>query len=190
MSKIKIKAIKGLEELINNQLETLKQNIKDLTQEHEKLKNEVDIYSDFIKDDIKDTFVIDESTTQDKFILSHIPIGIIKFYVDGVRYFEDCFTYDVDTNTVTWIGTDATLGVGNGFELSDNTVVIEYDYSATQESAKSVRNYLTEEDALISGVETSSFEIDSMVVPTVKADVYEPSVVEAATFDVSVAVNA
>ena len=190
MSKIKIKAIKGLEELINNQLETLKQNIKDLTQEHEKLKNEVDIYSDFIKDDIKDTFAINESTTQDKFILSHIPIGIIKFYVDGVRYFEDCFTYDADTNTVTWIGTDANLGAGNGFELSDNTVVIEYDYSATQESAKSVRNYLTEEDALISGVETSSFEIDSMVAPTVKADVYEPSVVEAATFDVSVAVNA
>ena len=140
MSKIKIKAIKGLEELINNQLETLKQNIKDLTQEHEKLKNEVDIYSDFIKDDIKDTFVIDESTIQDKFILSHIPIGIIKFYVDGVRYFEDCFTYDADTNTVTWIGTDATLGVGNGFELSDNTVVIEYDYSATQEAEKATRN--------------------------------------------------
>lgn len=190
MSKIKIKAIKGLEELINNQLETLKQNIKDLTQEHEKLKNEVDIYSDFIKDDIKDTFVIDESTTQDKFILSHIPIGIIKFYVDGVRYFEDCFTYDADTNTVTWIGTDATLGVGNGFELSDNTVVIEYDYSATQEADKATRNYFVDEDALISGVESSSFEIDSIVAPTVQADVYKPSVVEATTFDVSIAVNA
>lgn len=190
MSKIKIKAIKGLEELINSQLETLKQNIKDLTQEHEKLKNEVDTYSDFIKDDIKDTFVIDESTTQDKFILSHIPIGIIKFYVDGVRYFEDCFTYDADTNTVTWIGTDATLGVGNGFELSDNTVVIEYDYSATQEADKATRNYFIDEDALISGVESSSFEIDSMVAPTIQADVYEASVVEAATFDVSVAVNA
>ena len=190
MSKIKIKAIKGLEELINNQLETLKQNIKDLTQEHEKLKNEVDIYSDFIKDDIKDTFVIDESTIQDKFILSHIPIGIIKFYVDGVRYFEDCFTYDADTNTVTWIGTDATLGVGNGFELSDNTVVIEYDYSATQEAEKATRNYFADEDALISGVESSSFEIDSMVAPTVQADIYKPSVVEAATLDVSVSVNA
>lgn len=190
MSKIKIKAIKGLEELINNQLETLKQNIKDLTQEHEKLKNEVDIYSDFIKDDIKDTFVIDESTTQDKFILSHIPIGIIKFYVDGVRYFEDCFTYDADTNTVTWIGTDATLGVGNGFELSDNTVVIEYDYSATQEAEKATRNYFADENALISGVESSSFEIDSMVAPTVQADIYKPSVVEAATLDVSVSVNA
>lgn len=190
MSKIKIKAIKGLEELINNQLETLKQNIKDLTQEHEKLKNEVDIYSDFIKDDIKDTFVIDESTIQDKFILSHIPIGIIKFYVDGVRYFEDCFTYDADTNTVTWIGTDATLGVGNGFELSDNTVVIEYDYSVTQEAEKATRNYFADEDALISGVESSSFEIDSMVAPTVQADVYKPSVVEAATFNVSIAVNA
>lgn len=190
MSKIKIKAIKGLEDLINNQLKTIKQSLENLTQEHEKLKREVDTYSDFIKDDIKDTFVIDEETTQDKFILSHIPIGMIKFYVDGVRYFEDCFTYDADTNTVTWIGTDSNLGTGNGFELSDNTVVIEYDYSVTQESAKSVKNYLTEEDALISGVETSSFEIDSMVAPTVKADVYEPSVVEAATFDVSVAVNA
>lgn len=190
MSKIKIKAIKGLEELINNQLETLKQNIKDLTQEHEKLKNEVDIYSDFIKDDIKDTFVIDESTTQDKFILSHIPIGIIKFYVDGVRYFEECFTYDADTNTVTWIGTDATLGVGNGFELSDNTVVIEYDYSATQEAEKATRNYFADENALISGVESSSFEIDSIVAPTVQADIYKPSVVEAATLDVSVSVNA
>lgn len=189
MSKIKIKAIKGLEELINNQLETLKQNIQDLTQEHEKLKNEVDTYSDFIKDDIKDTFVIDESTTQDKFILSHIPIGIIKFYVDGVRYFEDCFTYNADTNTVTWIGTDATLGVGNGFELSDNTVVIEYDYSATQETEKATRNYFVDKDALISGVESSSFEIDSMVAPTVQADVYKPSVAEAATFDVSIAVN-
>lgn len=190
MSKIKIKAIKGLEDLINNQLETLKQSLENLTQEHEKLKGEVDTYSDFIKDDIKDTFVIDEETTQDKFILSHMPIGMIKFYVDGVRYFEDCFTYDADTNTVTWTGTDASLGAGNGFELSDNTVVIEYDYSATQEEEKATRNYFVGEDALISGVESSSFEIDSMVAPTVQADIYKPSVVEAATFDVSVAVNA
>lgn len=42
MSKIKIKAIKGLEDLINNQLETLKQSLENLTQEHEKLKGEVD----------------------------------------------------------------------------------------------------------------------------------------------------
>lgn len=137
MSKIKVKAIKGLEELINGQLESMKNDLKELTKKHDSLEENVEKIALFAKDDFKDTFIVGSEAPQTDFVLTHKPIGTIKLFVDGVRYFDDCYTFNEDTKTLTWIGTDATLGAGNGFDLQDNTVVVEYDYDEKTEAAAS-----------------------------------------------------
>lgn len=133
MSKIKIKAIKGLEELIDGQISGMKTQLEELVKKHATLEKEVERVGMFAEDDFKDTFVVGADATQDRFVLTHKPVGEIRLFVDGVRYFEDCYTVNKETKTVTWKGTDATLGDGNGFELQDNTVVIEYDYNKKEE---------------------------------------------------------
>lgn len=133
MSKIKIKAIKGLEELIDGQISGMKTQLEELVKKHATLEKEVERVGMFAEDDFKDTFVVGADATQDTFVLTHKPVGEIRLFVDGVRYFEDCYTVDKETKIVTWKGTDATLGDGNGFELQDNTVVIEYDYNKKEE---------------------------------------------------------
>ena len=135
MSKIKIKAIKGLEELIDGQISGMKTQLEELVKKHANLEKEVERVGMFAEDDFKDTFVVGAEATQDTFVLTHKPVGEIRLFVDGVRYFEDCYTVNKETKTVTWKGTDATLGDGNGFELQDNTVVIEYDYNKKEEEA-------------------------------------------------------
>lgn len=135
MSKIKIKAIKGLEELIDGQISGMKTQLEELVKKHADLEKEVERVGMFAEDDFKDTFVVGAEATQDTFVLTHKPVGEIRLFVDGVRYFEDCYTVDKETKTVTWKGTDAILGDGNGFELQDNTVVIEYDYNKKEEEA-------------------------------------------------------
>lgn len=135
MSKIKIKAIKGLEELIDGQISGMKTQLEELVKKHADLEKEVERVGMFAEDDFKDTFVVGTEATQDTFVLTHKPVGEIRLFVDGVRYFEDCYTVDKETKTVTWKGTDAILGDGNGFELQDNTVVIEYDYNKKEEEA-------------------------------------------------------
>lgn len=133
MSKIKIKAIKGLEELIDGQISGMKTQLEELVKKHATLEKEVERVGMFAEDDFKDTFVVGAEATQNTFTLTHKPVGEIRLFVDGVRYFEDCYTVDKETKTVTWKGTDATLGAGNGFELQDNTVVVEYDYNKKEE---------------------------------------------------------
>lgn len=135
MSKIKIKAIKGLEELIDGQISGMKTQLEELVKKHATLEKEVERVGMFAEDDFKDTFVVGAEATQNTFTLTHKPVGEIRLFVDGVRYFEDCYTVDKETKTVTWKGTDATLGAGNGFELQDNTVVVEYDYNKKEEEA-------------------------------------------------------
>lgn len=135
MSKIKIKAIKGLEELIDGQISRMKTQLEELVKKHATLEKEVERVGMFAEDDFKDTFVVGAEATQNTFTLTHKPVGEIRLFVDGVRYFEDCYTVDKETKTVTWKGTDATLGAGNGFELQDNTVVVEYDYNKKEEEA-------------------------------------------------------
>lgn len=135
MSKIKIKAIKGLEELIDGQISGMKTQLEELVKKHATLEKEVERVGMFAEDDFKDTFVVGADATQNTFVLTHKPVGEIRLFVDGVRYFEDCYTLDKETKTVTWKGTDATLGAGNGFELQDNTVVVEYDYNKKEEEA-------------------------------------------------------
>lgn len=71
--------------------------------------------------DHEDQFmVIDKQTA---FKLTHIPCGPVRMYVDGIRYFSNCFEYDKTTNTAKWILTE-----DNGFDIQNMMVVIVYDY--------------------------------------------------------------
>ncbi len=73
----------------------------------------------------EDVFHVADGQTQSEFILTYKPIGKIRMYVDGLRYFQSCFQYNAATNTVKWIN-----GASNpeGFDITDADVVFEYDY--------------------------------------------------------------
>lgn len=76
-------------------------------------------------DDYEDIFHIPESETRSEFKLTYKPIGQIRIYIDGIRYFRDTISYDESTNTVTWINTEEKA---EGFNITDADVVFEYDY--------------------------------------------------------------
>ena len=76
-------------------------------------------------DDYEDIFHIPESETRSEFKLTYKPIGKIRIYIDGIRYFSDTISYDENTNTVTWINTAEKV---EGFNITDADVVFEYDY--------------------------------------------------------------
>lgn len=86
---------------------------------------------DFAKDDYEDVFHIAEGQTQSEFALTHKPIGKIRMYIDGIRYFHECIEYSPDTNTVKWVNDSSKE---EGFDITDADVVIEYDYSASEEA--------------------------------------------------------
>ena len=80
-------------------------------------------------DDYEDIFEVAANETKSVFHLTHKPIGKIRFYIDGVRYFSDYFQYNKENNTVTWIDTESNMGSDKGFDITDSMVVIEYDYA-------------------------------------------------------------
>lgn len=85
---------------------------------------------DFAKDDYEDIFHVAEGQTQSEFALTHKPIGKIRMYIDGIRYFKECITYDADTNTVKWVNDSSNP---EGFDITDADVVFEYDYKIPKE---------------------------------------------------------
>lgn len=92
----------------------------------------------FSTDDFEDEFEIGETDTKSVFTLTHKPIGKVRFYIDGVRYFSNYYQYNPDDNTVVWLGTVSNMGNDKGFDISDSTVVIEYDYDKAAEEADKV----------------------------------------------------
>lgn len=93
----------------------------------------------FSADDYEDEFEVGEDTTQSVFSLTHKPIGKVRFYIDGVRYFSNYYRYNSSDNTVVWLGTTDNMGSDKGFEISDSTVVIEYDYDkSAEENSKNI----------------------------------------------------
>ena len=83
----------------------------------------------------EDSFFVKDGENRTKFALEHIPTGKIKLFIDGLRYFngnnkaDELYTYDKNTNIVTWTNTDDTK---EGFQLSDMNVVFEYSYSKNE----------------------------------------------------------
>lgn len=75
--------------------------------------------------DHEDVFNVPEGKTQSEFKLTHRPIGKIRLYIDGIRYFRDSMEYNPETNVVTWTN-DSTKA--EGFDITDADVVLEYDY--------------------------------------------------------------
>lgn len=98
----------------------------------------LDIVEKFSTDDFEDEFEIGETDTQSVFALTHKPIGKVRFYIDGVRYFSNYYQYNPGDNTVVWLGTVSNMGNDKGFDISDSTVVIEYDYDKAAEEADEV----------------------------------------------------
>lgn len=80
---------------------------------------------DLVQDDYEDMYHIAEGQTQSEFVLTHKPVGKLRIYVDGIRYFSDCIEYDSETNTVKWANDSSKP---EGFDITDADVVIEYDY--------------------------------------------------------------
>ena len=84
----------------------------------------------FAKNDYEDKFSISKDEIRTQFVLTHKPIGKIRLFINGIRYFNNVnkkyFDYNSETNTVTWINTDEAQG---GFPISDMDVVFEYDYA-------------------------------------------------------------
>ena len=105
-----------------------KKKIDDLEAELIEYKKRLADVANFAADDYEDTFEISVGETKTVFNLTHKPIGKIRFYIDGVRYFSDYFQYNKENNTVTWIGTESNMGSDKGFDVTDSMVVIEYDY--------------------------------------------------------------
>lgn len=74
----------------------------------------------------RDNFIVG-STIQNTFYLSHIPDGNIKFYIDGIRYFEANFIYNASDNTITWNPTTPSATY-YGTDIMNSEVDIEYTY--------------------------------------------------------------
>ena len=96
-----------------------------------KAYDDVQVIKDLARDDYEDVFHIAEGQTQSEFVLTHKPIGKIRMYIDGIRYFKECIEYDADTNTVKWVNTSENP---EGFDITDADVVIEYDYNKAEET--------------------------------------------------------
>ena len=89
------------------------------------LSGKISQLEQYALDDYEDIFHIPESETKSEFKLTYKPIGQIRIYIDGIRYFSDTISYDENTNTVTWINT---AEKAEGFNITDADVVFEYDY--------------------------------------------------------------
>ena len=113
-----------INELTSRQAETL---LALATQTYD----EVQTIKEIAKDDFEDIFSIPEGEVRSEFKLTHTPLGKIRFYVDGIRYFKDCIEYDAETNTVKWINDSSKP---EGFDITDADVVIEYDYDTRKEA--------------------------------------------------------
>ncbi len=77
------------------------------------------------KDDYEDVFHVGEDEIKSEFKLTHKPVGKIRMYIDGIRYFKECIEYDAATNIVKWTNGSDKL---EGFDINDADVVFEYDY--------------------------------------------------------------
>ena len=95
--------------------------------------NRLFVVEKFSADDYEDEFEVGENETMSVFSLTHKPIGKVRFFIDGVRYFSNYYEYKPENNTVIWLGTVDNMGKDKGFEISDSTVVIEYDYDKSKE---------------------------------------------------------
>ena len=95
--------------------------------------NRLSVVEKFSADDYEDEFEVGENETMSVFSLTHKPIGKVRFFIDGVRYFSNYYKYKPENNTVIWLGTVDNMGKDKGFEISDSTVVIEYDYDKSKE---------------------------------------------------------
>lgn len=95
--------------------------------------NRLSVVEKFSADDYEDEFEVGENETMSVFSLTHKPIGKVRFFIDGVRYFSNYYEYKPENNTVIWLGTVNNMGKDKGFEISDSTVVIEYDYDKSKE---------------------------------------------------------
>lgn len=95
--------------------------------------NRLSVVEKFSADDYEDEFEVGENETMSVFSLTHKPIGKVRFFIDGVRYFSNYYEYKPENNTVIWLGTESNMGKDKGFEISDSTVVIEYDYDKSKE---------------------------------------------------------
>lgn len=95
--------------------------------------NRLSVVEKFSADDYEDEFEVGENETMSVFSLTHKPIGKVRFFIDGVRYFSNYYEYKPENNTVIWLGTVDNMGKDKGFEISDSTVVIEYDYDKSKE---------------------------------------------------------
>ena len=96
-----------------------------------KAYDDVQVIKDLARDDYEDVFHIAEGQTQSEFVLTHKPIGKIRMYIDGIRYFKECIEYDADNNTVKWVNKSENP---EGFDITDADVVIEYDYNRAEET--------------------------------------------------------
>lgn len=90
-----------------------------------KINDNIQEIAAFAADDFEDTFSV-TTTAQSEFKLTHTPIGKVRLYIDGIRYFKTCYTYDSTANTIRWTFTAA----NGGFDIQDADVVLEYDYIA------------------------------------------------------------
>lgn len=113
----------------------------------------------------RDKFYVTNNTTT-QFNLTHLPIEeSITFWINGVCYFDDVYTYDKDTNTVNYTE-NANLNLENCY------VVIEYKYNKVNED-----NLNFEEDTpVIINPRTSNnttINTESLVQPKYKVEVVE-----------------
>lgn len=97
--------------------------------------NRLSVVEKFSADDYEDEFEVGENETMSVFSLTHKPIGKVRFFIDGVRYFSNYYQYNPDDNTVVWLGTVSNMGKDKGFDISDSTVIIEYDYDKAAEES-------------------------------------------------------
>lgn len=86
-------------------------------------KNQIDDLLQFILDDYEDVFNVTDAVAE--FPLTHVPIGKIKMYINGMRQFRTTFEYNKDTNTISWLY----VPEKGGFDIEDSEVVFEYDYN-------------------------------------------------------------
>ena len=54
-----------------------------------KAYDDVQVIKDLARDDYEDVFHIAEGQTQSEFVLTHKPIGKIRMYIYGIRYFKE-----------------------------------------------------------------------------------------------------
>lgn len=102
---------------------------KELVETVKTIKEKVTQLEQFALDDYEDTFHVSATETKSEFSLTHIPIGKIRIYIDGIRYFSDTISYDESNNTVTWINSS---DKEEGFDITDADVVFEYDYNRNE----------------------------------------------------------